>query len=542
MVFFTILNIAVFPNSKFEQMQKIVPVDRRSNDNFGQSLSINGNNAIVGASGHDIIDENKTIFNAGSAYIFERDSISGKWNYLQKLVPRDFDSGNLFGDNVVISDNYAIITSTFDSKNEQGINYLDGSGSVYIFEKDNKSGLWNEVQKIVASDRDENDNFGISIAINGNTLAVGAAFEDQDENGKNILESAGSTYIFEKDSITKVWEQKQKIVASDRDEYDMFGWSLSISQNYLIIGARGEDENVEGAGSFSESGSVYIFEKDSISGLWNEVQKIVSSDRDENDWFGSSLSIDKDYFVVGAMLDDDNNFDSDSLNGSGSAYIYKRNNEGLWEEVQKIVASNRKERYYFGSSVSIYGNLISIGAPSEISFGGFNYDGKGAAYIFKRDSEIELWEEIQILTPNDLQEQDRFGSSVSIFEKNLLVGAPWEDEDKQGQNTLEKAGSAYIFEIQESTSVENIIQPLDNDFHIYPNPSNGITTIFSKINGNYHLYLINQRGEKVLDIYKGLVMTNQSFVINLEDFSSGNYFLISESKGKFQSKNLLVID
>ncbi|MBN4065968.1 FG-GAP repeat protein, partial [Candidatus Amoebophilus asiaticus] len=165
-------------------------------------------------------------------------------------------------------------------------------------------GNWSEVQKITASDRGVADYFGISLCISGDYAIVGAFWEDEDTSGANTIGNAGSAYIFERDG-TGNWNQVQKIVASDRASWDQFGHRVSISGNYAMVGANLEDEDASGADSLGQAGSAYIFERDG-SGNWNQVQKITASDREANDRFGYSVSISGNYASVGAYIGTNN--------------------------------------------------------------------------------------------------------------------------------------------------------------------------------------------------------------------------------------------
>jgi hypothetical protein len=200
-----------------------------------------------------------TVFNSGSAYIYENNA--GTWTQTQKIVASDRSSGGQFGFSVEIDGNYAIIGANYEDLDEAGGNLLSNAGSAYIFE--NNSGTWMEMQKIVASDRGTSDQFGFSVAINGNYLVVGAFFEDEDAIGANTITNSGSAYIFENNA--GVWTQTQKIVGSDRGPgaNDVFGTSVALSGDFAIVGARSEDEDALGGNTLSNSGATYIFNRTS---------------------------------------------------------------------------------------------------------------------------------------------------------------------------------------------------------------------------------------------------------------------------------------
>jgi len=436
----------------FTEVFKAVASDRAASDFFGNSVSISGNYAIVGAPSEDEdAGGGNTLNGAGSVYIFERDG-NGDWNEVQKIVASDRAVEDYFGYSVCISGTYAIVGSLIEDEDAGGGNTLNEAGSAYIFERDG-SGNWNEVQKIVASDREEGDKFAYSVSISGNYVLVGAAWEDEDAGGGNTRDEAGSAYIFERDGSGN-WNEVQKIVASDRKQEDIFAYSVSISGNYVLVGAYCEDEDAGGGNTLDGAGSAYIFERDG-SGNWNEVQKIVAPDRAVNDFFGHSVSISGNYAIVGAYLEDEDAEGGNTLFQAGSAYIFERDGSGNWNELQKIVAHDRAVEDIFGTSVSISGNYAIVGAyiEDEDAEGGNTLDGAGSAYIFERDGSGN-WNEVQKIVAPDRAAEDHFSYSVCISGNYVLIGADAEDEDAEGGNTLNYAGSAYIFEscIPDTTS------------------------------------------------------------------------------------------
>ena len=259
------------------EKQKLFASDAEAGNLFGTSVAISDNFAIIGANLEDTKGSN-----AGSAYIFERDNDS-IWTEKQKLLASDAEAGDLFGTSVAISDNFAIIGANLEDT--KGSN----AGSAYIFERDN-DGTWTEKQKLLASDAEAEDNFGNSVALNGNFALVGANGEST--GGSN----AGSVYIFERDS-SGTWTEKQKLLASDAEAGDLFGASLAINDNFALVGANGESTGG------SNAGSVYIFERDNDS-TWTEKQKLLASDAEAKDCFGYSVAISDNFAFVGAYRKD----------------------------------------------------------------------------------------------------------------------------------------------------------------------------------------------------------------------------------------------
>jgi hypothetical protein len=375
----------------WEERAKLTALDTTAGDEFGTSVSISGDYAIIGTP----FDDDKGV-SSGSAYIFKRDGTT--WSQEAKLTASDGNEYDYFGTSVSIYSNYAIVGAIGDE--DEGAY----SGSAYIFKYDGTT--WSQQAKLTASDGAAFDYFGNSVSIYGNYAIVGAFLD----NEKGV--DSGSAYIFKYDGAT--WSEEQKLTASDGNERDHFGSSVSLSGDYAIVGADGDDDKG------SDSGSAYIFKRDGTT--WSQEDKLTASDGAVNDDFGYSVSISGDYAIVGAMYDDD----------WGSAYIFKR--EGTaWSEQQKLNASDGAENDYFGDSVFISGDYAIVGADGDDDKG----SDSGSAYIFKYDS--TTWSEQAKLTASDGAEYNYFGGSVSISGYKAIVGAHYDDDRGSA------SGSAYIW-------------------------------------------------------------------------------------------------
>ncbi|UCC22767.1 MAG: SMP-30/gluconolactonase/LRE family protein [Planctomycetota bacterium] len=264
----------------WSQQAKLIPSDGSDGDNFGYSVSIDGDYAIVG-SYHD--DDKGS--DSGSVYIFRREGET--WTQQTKLLASDGYTFDYFGVNVSIDGDYAIVGSNDES--------------AYIFKREAE--VWSEQVKLKASDWYHNDYFGSEVSIDGEYAIVGACGDDY-----NNVSDAGSAYIFKRDGNS--WSQQAKLLASDGCKYDYFGRSVSIDGDCVIIGAH---QN-------TSSGSAYIFKRDGTT--WSGQVKLTPSDGHIGDYFGCSVSIDGEYVIVGAFSDDDNG------SNSGSAYVFGIFNTG----------------------------------------------------------------------------------------------------------------------------------------------------------------------------------------------------------------------
>ncbi|MEA3391880.1 MAG: choice-of-anchor D domain-containing protein, partial [Candidatus Marinimicrobia bacterium] len=427
-IFIILLSFTFLTAADWDQITKIVASDRAANDHFGYSVAISGNFAIVGACFEDHnVSGTDSLSKAGSAYIFARSADT--WILQQKIVASDRAVEDLFGMSVAISGNYAIIGAYQQDEDASGTNTLINAGAAYIFY--NNGSTWTQQQKVVASDRSVYRYFGNSVAISGNYAIVGAYREDGDANGENSITQAGAAYIFYNDGSS--WIQQQKIVASDRASYDEFGLSVAISGDYAIVGTCMESEDASGGNTLGNAGSAYIFVRGGET--WTQQQKIVASDRETSDYFGCSVAISGDHVIVGAYAEDEDTSGTNTLLTSGSAYIFVRN-VGTWAQQQKIVADDRAESNWFGYSVAIYGDHAIIGAYREA----WN---NGSAYIFARDT--TGWMQQQKIIAPIREGSDYFGYSVDISGDSVIVGAYGECENANEENTIQAAGSVYIF-------------------------------------------------------------------------------------------------
>jgi len=412
----------------WEQVIKSVASDRAAGDEFGCSVAISGDYAVVG-SWFDDEDENgqNTIDAAGSVYIFQKSGST--WQQIQKIVASDRDVNDHFGYSVAISGNYIFVGAPYENEDANGQNTKDDAGSVYVFQ--NNSGNWEETQKIAASNRMSGDFFGCSIATSGNYMFLGAKNQNYDGNNENFMNNAGAAYIFYNNSGT--WEEVKKVAAPDRESGAAFGTFVSISGNYAIVGAPSETKDVNGENPLDYAGAAYVFYNE--SGNWQFVQKLTASDRQAHDNFGCTGSVSDVEAIIGAR----------SRNYlTGAAYCFHNTNES-WVQQQIMLPSDANDSE-FGYSVSISGDFAIIGARNgKTDASGNNVlSYAGAAYIIRNNS--GTWEHVQKLVASDRAAEDYFGLSTAISNNCAIIGAQFEDEDALGTNTLNLSGSAYIFE------------------------------------------------------------------------------------------------
>ncbi len=457
MRFIFLLASLIISNFSFSQAfvptDKVSASDRADTDRFGFDVQMDGHFAIVGAYADDFGASNP---NMGSAYIYEEVSV-GEWQEVQKIFASDQNDYDRFATSVAISGTYAVVGSPQNDYDENDANYIDNAGAAYIYEQDG-SGNWVEVQKIVASDRGTDDEFGWSISIDSNTIVVGAHQENHDINGNNYMYHTGSVYIFERDGAG-VWNETQKIVASDRapdinypngysgeDVADQFGDAVDISGDYIVVGAfhHDYDNSGNGTGALWSSGAAYIFEKS--GGVWTEVAIIQNQDREAWDRFGCSVSIDTNRAIIGAYSEDElADGVSGSLTNPGSAYVFERNGAGAWLQVQKLVPNDRHSGDHFAYDIELDGDYVVFGCHSDNhDENDANYlEDAGSAYIFHYSG--GTWTEFQKVTPSDRREYDEFGIAVGLSGDTWVVGAFQQDLDSASLDSITDAGAAYFY-------------------------------------------------------------------------------------------------
>lgn len=441
----------------FTEILKTVAFDRETEDRFGYAVDISGNYAIIGAYADDFGDLNP---NMGSAYIFEKTGIED-WTFVQKISSSDQGDYDRFGWSVAIDGNYVVVGAYAEDEDMTGENTLSKAGSAYIFERD-ELGVWTEVQKIVASDRDTSDEFGWTVDISGETIIVGAHHEGHNELGEEFIFKSGSVYAFDRGD-DGTWTETQKIIAWDRqpdsgggdetiniwhyqdiDYGDLFGCSIAISGDFMIVGAHNGDYDPSGFGGIDQAGAAYIFHR--VDGVWENDQKVCATIREGWDRYGYAVDIDSNVAVVGAKAEDQSEFEAAFLHNAGSAYIYERDADGNWFTVQKIDASDRGVGDHCGIDVAIADDVMVIGAESN----NFDEDGDvelnnaGAAYIFEKLDD-GTWNEIQKIDASDRVLEDWFGNALAISEHTILIGAWQQDFNEMALDSIEDAGAAYFF-------------------------------------------------------------------------------------------------
>ncbi len=377
------------------QLQKITASDGAANDNFGYSVSISGDTALVGS----YLDDDRGS-NSGSVYVFTRSG--GTWTQQAKITAADGAASDNLGYSVSLSGDTALIGSHNDD------DWGSNSGSVYVFTR--SGGTWTQQAKLNASDGAASDNFGLSLSLSGDTALIGA--HNDDDRGTN----SGSAYVFTRSGST--WTQQAKLNASDGAASDLFGMSVELSGDTALIGSKFDDD------MGADSGSTYVFTRSGTT--WTQQAKLTAADGAANDNFGNSVSISGDTAIVGSSFDDD--FGTNS----GAAYVFTRSGS-TWTQQAKLTPTDAAASQNFGNSISLKGEVALIGAYFD-SGSGFS---SGAAYIFTRSG--TTWAQQKKLIATDIAASDNFGISVSLTSTTALIGSYFDDD------LGSSSGSAYFF-------------------------------------------------------------------------------------------------
>ena len=463
------------------------------------ALSADGSTLAVGipyedssATGIDGDDTDDSATDAGAVYVFVRDN-TGAW--AQQAYVKAFNTGasDHFGWSVALSDDGSTLAvgAEWESSNATGVDgnpandLAPASGAAYVFVRDDM-GAWSQQAYVKASNTDTYDYFGASVALSGdgNTLAVGAYYEDSSATGIDgnqaidWMTNAGAVYVFVRDGAGD-WSQAAYVKASNTDS-DGFGRSVALSGDgqTLAVGAPGEDskatgndgnQNSDPAADFN-AGAVYVFVVDG-AGTWSQQAYVKASTSGQWDGFGASvaLSDDGDTLAVGATGEAssatgiDGDQADDSAPSSGAVYVFVRDGMESWAQQAYIKASNTSGALdQFGWSVSLTndGDMLVVAAHREDSsatgLGGDQANtlapSSGAAYVLVRDG-MGAWAQRAYVKASNAEEDDRFGTSVALSGDGdtLAVGAPREDSNATGiggdqaNDAVFNPGAVYLY-------------------------------------------------------------------------------------------------
>ncbi|MSP15505.1 MAG: hypothetical protein EXR73_02640, partial [Myxococcales bacterium] len=383
------------------QQAKLVASDGGADDNFGTSVAVSGDRALVGAHLANLGANN----DQGAAYAYLRAGTT--WTQESKLVGTDPAAIDYFGYAVALSGDTALIGAYNDD-----ITSSTNQGSVFVYIRGGSG--WTLQTQLLATDRSFGDHFGFSVALSGETALVGCPDDDTGSSTNH-----GAAYVYVRSSTT--WTQQAKLLASDKATADTFGFSVALSGDTALIGAQQDDTT-----PISTHGSAYTFTR--TTGEWTQQAKLLAPDRLSDDQAGWAVALAGDTALVAAYLDD-----VGPNPDQGSVTVHVRSG-GMWTVQGQLNSGESAAGDLFASAVALAGDTAVIGAPLEEV--GATID-QGAAYVYVRSG--GAWTQQARLTSADGAATDQFGGAVALSGDTLLIGARLDDASVANQ------GSAYVF-------------------------------------------------------------------------------------------------
>ena len=353
--------------NQWEATAELIRSDRDKENpgqaSFGFSVAITGppgrgdpTYAIVGSpsSGH----QGGVAVDGGAAYVFAK--TPQRWKQEAKLIAPDPESGDGFGWAVDIDTTTAVIGVPKDD--DAGSN----SGSVYVFVKEDNA--WKQQVKLLARDTARSDSFGEVVALENDTLVVGAPGHTHAD-----IRFAGAAYVFERQG--ERWIERAKITANDAAKSDRFGVAVAIHIDTIIVGSTLND-----AGRGKDAGAAYVYVRE--GNAWRQHTKLVGDDSRAGDHFGAGVATTGEIAIIGAPLHEEEGL------GSGAAYAFLKT-DGVWKETEKIVPDNPVKGLVFGSATAISRDTVIVtGGTDEEGAPGF---GNGsAAYVYSAEKNFGL--------------------------------------------------------------------------------------------------------------------------------------------------------
>ncbi|WP_246835873.1 FG-GAP repeat protein [Leptospira meyeri] len=414
------------------------------------------------------------------------------WESQAYLKAPNAEASDQFGTAVAISGDTIVVGAIGESSNQTTItngegassdNTLGLSGAVYVYQRTGST--WSQQAYIKAPNAEASDQFGVAVAIDGDTIVVGANLEDSNQttitngptaSGDNSASNSGAVYVFKRSGST--WSQQAYLKPSNGEASDQFGFPVAISGDTIVVGTYLEDSNqttitngptASGDNSATSAGAIYVFQRSGST--WSQQAYIKPSNAETQDSFGKGLAISGDTIVAGANLEDSNQTTitnggtASSNNGAtsaGAAYVYQRNGS-TWVEQAYLKAPNAEAGDQFGEDVAISKDTIVVAAFAEASNQITITNGPsassdnsaanaGAAYVFKRIGSTWI-HEAYLKAPN-AKTDEYFGTSLAIEGDTIAISAIYEDSGQRTvtngptisiDNSSPRSGAIYVY-------------------------------------------------------------------------------------------------
>lgn len=437
---------------------------------FGVSVAISGTTMVVGAH----LEDDGATADAGVVHVFR---LSGTtWAEEARLVPAVQHTNDAFGISVAIDGNTLVVGAYGESSGLIG-NPNDTSasaaGAAYVFTRSGTT--WSQQAYLKPSNPHTGYQFGASVAISGDTLAVGSPNESSIATGVGgddldvMSASSGAAFVFTRSGVT--WTQQAYVKATNTETFDHFGQKVALDGDTLAVSAPGEDSNSTDVGGdqannlATSSGAVYTYTR--VAGVWSPDAYLKATNTGQTDNFGFSLALSGDTLAVGAPFESSASAATPADNTAtfaGAAYVYTRT-AGVWSAQQYLKAAVPgginapfDTGDNFGNSISIDGDTLVIGAAGEdgnaTTIGGDQNDdsasGAGAVYAFTRSG--STWTQAAYIKASNGEADDHFGTTVAVSGLIVAGCSTGEDSNASGidgdgsDNSVLSSGAAYIFD------------------------------------------------------------------------------------------------
>ncbi|TGK16845.1 FG-GAP repeat protein [Leptospira kmetyi] len=455
-----------------------------SSDSLGWAVALDGDTLVVGAyleSSSQTTITNGTTASAdnsadgsGAVYVYKRNGAS--WIQEAYIKASNAEAGDSFGYSVAIQGDTIAVGAIGEGSSQTTItngstasadNSAPYSGAVYVYKRTGTT--WNQEAYIKASNAEAGDSFGYSVAIQGDTIAVGAYAEASNQttitNGNtssadNSNGNSGAVYVYKRTGAT--WDQEAYIKAINGEAGDLFGYSISLSAETLVVGAPMESSNqttitngttASGNNSSFSSGAVYVYVRTGTVWTQEAYLKAISAPPTPaaGQQLGITISIHGNTIAASA-----------TQSNEGAVYVFVRN-ASAWSVEAEIRASNPTTVNYFGFSLSVFGDTIAVGTYWEdgnenrvlngtTACTDNSLPGSGAVYVYQRTG--TTWTQQSYVKARNVQSNDWFGYSVALSEDTIVSGAPQEDGGQtvnangllQNWNELKPdSGAIYVY-------------------------------------------------------------------------------------------------
>ena len=466
--------------SKFEAVELTLGMTPSENDQIGKIISINDDFLVIGSPTEDSdsrgimlatdsLNQNELSSNSGAVYVFQKTAVN-TWQFHSFIKSSNSEAGDLFGSAVVLDGNTLVVSALGESSIASGVhsssdietnnlkvnNSALNSGALYIYEFDSQLNTWSEVYYVkpeinTISDANYNKGFGSQLAIYNNKLLVSAPLEDSDNgNPSNSNQpDSGAVYIYNR-IANNAWEYDDVLKAINPGAGDKFGSSISLNDDFYIVGAPFEDHsnrvitnNIQNL-DFDEaefekntridSGAVYVFTRSLQNNSFSPTAHIKSTNSDRDDYFGSSVSISNNILFIGAVGEDSNgkglnrNMSNNDLADSGAVYVFNYYQETQnWLESTYIKANDSQSDALFGKFLSADTENLFISAPL---FNSETHQNTGKTYFYSFSA--GLIEQDLTFQVTGTSAEERFGSAIGLYGRNLAIGSSGFIEDGSG--------------------------------------------------------------------------------------------------------------